>query len=223
MTDNDPEHVCIEIDGRSVLMRKEDLSLNANHIMKIAGKNAEQCKYLLQLIGKYVTIISSSWVSLQAGRLLCKHLEVEGKLQPLLDYGRRLQSNDHSNWANDDLAGLQNRLLNYIELKNGRRLVVIRKSDLRINCTQILHAAGLDRRKAAKIRQTTSSDAFDTVSGRDIARGHQGTYVDFQIGIDLCRRHGLVELEKELQASKYTLEEQASNPTSSKNETLNRP
>ena len=225
MTDYDPEYVCIEIDGRSVLMRREDLSLNAIHIMKIAGKNANQCKHLLQVIRKYVKTISSSWVSLRTGQLLCKYLEVEEKLQPLLDYGCRLQSDDHqkmSDWVDDDLAGLQNRLLNYVEIGNGRMLVVVRKSDLRINCTQILHVAGLDRRKAVDIRQTTSGDAFDTVSGRNIARRHQGTYVDFQIGIDLCRRHGLVELEKELQVLKSNSEELAPRPTSFKNETLNR-
>ncbi len=202
MTDHDSKHVCIEIDGQPVFMRKDDLSLNATHIMKIAGKNANQCKYLLQLIRKFVKTIWSSWVSLQTGRLLCKHLEVEEKLQPLLDYGCRLQNNDHiktSDWADDDLTGLQNRLLNYVEIRIGRMLVVVRKSDLRINCTQILHVAGLDKRKAADIRQTTSDDAFDTVSGRDAARQYQGTYVDFQIGIELCRTHGLVDLEKELQ------------------------
>ena len=74
--------------------------------------------------------------------------------------------------------------------------VSVRRSDLRINATHVLRAAGRDRKQIDKIRKEHST-AFDIVLN-SINSNHQGTYVDFTIGIRLCQQYGLAELEERL-------------------------
>lgn len=40
-----------------------------------------------------------SWVNIQHGRILCKHLKLEQKLEPLIDYGLEIQRDDRSKTA----------------------------------------------------------------------------------------------------------------------------
>ena len=87
-------------------MRKEDCFLNATQIITLAKKNNSERKYLLGLMKEKtkVEVFPAavgmphlySWVNFQHGRILCKHLQLDRELQPLIDYGRRFWSDDYS-------------------------------------------------------------------------------------------------------------------------------
>ena len=49
------------------------------------------------------------------------------------------------------------------------------------------------------VRETLPVDTYETLLG---SLKHQGIYVDFDIGIDLCRKYGLAELERRLYSLK---------------------
>ena len=98
MTEFDARHVQIKVDGQLVLMRKEDGFLNATQIITLAKKKDSEREYILGRISLYTKVevlpatkgipCPHSWINFRYGRILCKYLGQERKLQPLLDYGR---------------------------------------------------------------------------------------------------------------------------------------
>ena len=78
----------------------------------------------------------------------------------------------------------------YLRLSFGKDFVTIRTRDFRVNGTQILKAAGRGRQGLTQLRQ--SDIPFDIVRGNP---HHQGTYVNFNVGLKLCQQCGLDELE----------------------------
>ena len=87
----------MKVNGQLVLMRKEDGFLNATQIIMLAKKDDSECKYILGRISRNTKVevlpatksipYPHSWINFQYGRILCKYLRLEQKLQPLLDYG----------------------------------------------------------------------------------------------------------------------------------------
>ncbi|KAL8915704.1 MAG: hypothetical protein Q9172_006746 [Xanthocarpia lactea] len=75
--------------------------------------------------------------------------------------------------------------------------VSIRMPDLKINTTHIVKLAGLSKQAIRGLRKESGSEAYEILRGTDGTKSH-GTYVNFDIGIELSRRYGLSELEKRL-------------------------
>ena len=90
-------------------MRKEDCLLNATQILTFVNTNNNDRKFILRFIKKQIVIekVSSavnilwrhSWVNFQHKRILCKHLKLEQKLKPLIDYELKIQRDDRSKTA----------------------------------------------------------------------------------------------------------------------------
>lgn len=72
---------------------------------------------------------------------------------------------------------------------------MVRKADWRINCTQVANRAS-KRHAVEKLRQKIPTDSYDFVRGG--LKHLQGTYVDFDVGIDLCLKLGLDDLANQL-------------------------
>ncbi|KAL9638791.1 MAG: hypothetical protein Q9204_001365 [Flavoplaca sp. TL-2023a] len=93
------------------------------------------------------------------------------------------------------------KLSRFVEITEPGR-VSIRLPDLKINATHIIKLAGLSKQKQEMraLRKEWGSEAYEILRGTTEAHGTKprGTYVDFDIGIELCRRYGLYELEKRL-------------------------
>ncbi len=70
--------------------------------------------------------------------------------------------------------------------------IFVRKSDFRINASQIFRAAG----RLSHLRRKPEW-AYDIVKG---GNKHRGTYVDFKVGLKLCQKYDLAILEKELRS-----------------------
>lgn len=92
----------------------------------------------------------------------------------------------------------------FIEITDFANPVVVRRSNLRINANNIFKLAGYSRQEGMGLRKRIDSGVYDVHLK---ARGqYQGTYVDFDIGIELCREYGLHQLEQRLQSMKETSE-----------------
>ena len=88
------QYVQMTVRGRIVFLRKTDGFLNATQIIRLAEKNDNERKVILQRMKKFTHLDikeKRSWVNLQHARILCKHLGLEGQLQPLLDYAQRFK------------------------------------------------------------------------------------------------------------------------------------
>lgn len=82
----------------------------------------------------------------------------------------------------------------FFRLYVGSQPVSVRKKDLRVNASHIIRACDLSLRITAAIR---AEFAFD-MEKRGCHPPHQGTYVDYEVGLELCRRYRLFELEEQL-------------------------
>lgn len=83
----------------------------------------------------------------------------------------------------------------FIEITDFPSPVMVRISDFRINASHIAKLTGRSRTTLANFRDRLSPKAYDILQG---SSKRQGMYVDFDIGIELCREYGLAELEKRL-------------------------
>ena len=94
-------------------------------------------------------------------------------------------------------------LSEFIEIADLPSPVVVRMSDFRINASHIAKLIGYPRTAVANLRDRLNTEAYEILRGN---RKRQGTYVSFDVGIALCRNHGLSELEKRIRSLKRTSE-----------------
>ena len=98
VTTFDVEHIGMRLDGQIVLVRKQDHTINATQIVKLAHKSlGEQHNILKRLrrerghkirpVGK----TQNTWICIQCGKELCVELGLEEKLWPLLEHVSNLQ------------------------------------------------------------------------------------------------------------------------------------
>ena len=95
-------------------------------------------------------------------------------------------------------------LSEFIEITDFPSPVMVRRSDFRINASHIVKLAGRARHTVKGLRKRSGSKKYKILQGG--RNKHQGTYVDFDIGIEQCREYGLPELEKRLHSLRRTLE-----------------
>lgn len=86
----------------------------------------------------------------------------------------------------------------------------VRRADLRIKASDILGACTQPTTELYKIRRE-----FRRCSDTVYSFNYRGTYVDFWIGVELCRRYGLTELAKELRTWKDVQQEPVKEPETS--------
>lgn len=220
----DAEHLQMMIDGQVVLMRQDDCTINATQILKISHMTENQRKNTLRRLKQRNKVVlrpaqgthghRNVWVSVRCGKELCvKHGLVE-KLQPLLDHGLDLQQKRSNAGSEKSLVGRKSALRDpanepeaspFIRVINRSRPVMVRKSDWRINCTHIANQVS-NKHAAARLKRTLPSDWYDIVRG---ASKYQGTYVNFDVGVDWCRELGLNDLADQLLRLRGTENERA--------------
>ncbi len=94
-------------------------------------------------------------------------------------------------------------LSEFIEITGFPSPVMVRRSDFRINASHIAKLTGGSRHTVRDLRKWLGSEKYKILRG---SKKHQGTYVDFDVGIEQCREYGLPELEKRLYSLKHTSE-----------------
>ncbi|KAL8650293.1 MAG: hypothetical protein Q9210_003912 [Variospora velana] len=89
--------------------------------------------------------------------------------------------------------------IQFIEITGLSNPVMVRMTDLKINATNIITLYGRGREEIRSLKKGWDHRAYEIVRN---GRKYQGTYVNLEIGIDLCRRYKLPELEKRLKELK---------------------
>ena len=87
------------------------------------------------------------------------------------------------------------KLSEFIEITDFSSPIIVRMPDFRINASHIFKLTGYSRTTLANFRKMLNPEVYETLRG---SKKHQGTYVDFDVGIELCRKYGLSQLEKRL-------------------------
>ncbi|KAL8652820.1 MAG: hypothetical protein Q9210_002457 [Variospora velana] len=95
------------------------------------------------------------------------------------------------------------KLPDFIQITELSNPVMVRQLDLRVNASHIFKLTGHSRTTVANFRKALSPEAYEILRG---GAEHQGTYVDFDVAIELCRKHGLAELEGRLYSLKHIWE-----------------
>ena len=191
------------INSQLVLMRKKDGFLNATQIITLAEKDKNRRKAILDKMRKHTEVDAKiqregSWVNLPHARILCKHLGLEPQLQPLLEYAQRLQGDDVEMAIPTDqdyLAGTG--VYPFIAIPADPGPVMVRTLDFKVNATQILKVAGQEH----KLQTLLAQIRRHYPGTRDSVRGRSkfiGTYVCFDVAMDLCQKYGLAELESRI-------------------------
>ena len=203
VTDFDSEHVQMRAEDQIVLLRKKDCFLNATQIITLAEKDKNERKTILDKMKKHTKVdvgktAGGSWVNLQHARILCKHLGLERQLQPLLEYAQRLQGDDVGMAIPIDQDYLSEAGVHpFIAVPADPEPVMVRTLDFKVNATQILKVAGQERQLQQQLQRIRRRyhGALGSVNG---GSKYKGTYVGFDVAMDLCRKYGLVELESRI-------------------------
>ena len=183
-----------------MLLRKTDCFLNATQIITLAKKDKNERKTILDKMKKHTKVdvkksAGGSWVNVQHVRILCKHLGLERQLQPLLEYAQRLQGDDVDMAVPTEQDYLSEAGVHpFIAVPAHPQPVMVRALDFKVNATHILKVAGQERQMQQQLQRIRRfhHGALDSVNG---GSKYKGTYVGFDVAMDLCRRYGLVELE----------------------------
>ena len=178
------DYIQFDAPGQTVTMRKSDFSLNASEILHLARQSTNERAHRLRDLRKLTEVwvepankyrpYRSSWVSYDQGVLLCRELQVADVLKPLLNHAYDLGYQGVS-------AEPTNHSRNF--------LVTIRKPDLWVNATHILKATGAWKKEMEKVRR---NHRYEIVRGgrADL----QGTYVEPEVGVQLCQQYRLDDL-----------------------------
>lgn len=89
----------------------------------------------------------------------------------------------------------------FIEIKEFCSAVLVRTSDLRVNAAHVFKIITPSRQPIIKLRNTLKPEVYDILRGDN---KYQGTYVNLDVAIELCRRYELSELEKRLNSTRRT-------------------
>ncbi|KAL8724900.1 MAG: hypothetical protein Q9166_007683 [cf. Caloplaca sp. 2 TL-2023] len=89
----------------------------------------------------------------------------------------------------------------FIEVTGFSNAIMVRILDFRVNASHIFRLAGKSRAILENYRNTLKIENYDILRGHS---KHQGTYVDFDIAIELCQTYGLLSLGNQLRTMRPT-------------------
>ena len=202
-----PPFFTINVLPQPVTVRKFDLRINLNDICQASNQSKDEILrikeehsggYDIVLDAEYhQSIYVDFWIAVD----LCRRYglaELEGKL-------RNLKGVPQEPVKEPELSQpvKEPELSEFIQITDFASPVMVRLPDFRINASHIAKLAGRSRAALANFRSSLSSEAYEFLQGN---MKRQGTYVDFDVGIRLCRNYGLPELEKRLYSLKHTSE-----------------
>lgn len=177
-------------------MRKSDLKIRANDICRASNRlpRTEIPKIKRALAGDVDVVkgpnYPGTYVNFWDAVRLCQTYSL-----PLLEKELRT-------WRR--VVPRESELSEFIEITEFACPVMVRRSDLRINATNIFKLTGLSNDKLRRLKDRIDSQAYDVL--RATQKRYQGTYVSFSVGIELCRDYGLHQVEQRLQSMKQTSE-----------------
>ena len=168
-------------------MRRENCLRNAAQILTLTDTNHFDRASILRLVKEQTMVEKVS------PALAIQH----GLLKPLIDYGLQVQLEEQIRSLKpvNEPEIQKSNVPGFIEITGFLNSIFIRIIDLRINASHIFKLTGHSRKEADKLRKELTPETYDIVRGH---RKCQGTYVNFEVGIELCRKYGPPQLEKVL-------------------------
>ena len=189
--------------------------INVTQIFKLAGLTLHQRTYrikaltMVQQFPAYGTHgPKNTWVNLQQGRTLCREFGLEEKLQPLLDHGLNLDTENDDNTGRENVLQPQISQPPFIEISCNSHRLMVRRSDWRINYTHIANQIA-GKHMIPKMKQCLPDNVDELVRG---PYKYQGTYVDFDYGVEMCNRYSLFQLADQLLELRHTENERTVAP-----------
>ena len=200
-----PPFFTINVLSQPVTIRKFDLRINLNNICQASNQSKDEILrikeehnrgYNIVLDAEYhQSIYIDFWIAVD---LYWRYglAELEGKLRNLKDVPQEpVKEPELSQPVKKP------ELSEFIQITDFASPVMVRLLDFRINVSHIAKLASRLRATLTNFRSSLSSEAYEFLQG-NIKR--QGTYIDFDIKIRLCRNYKLSKLEKRLYSLKYT-------------------
>ena len=183
-------------------MRRSDFRIRASDICRASSKpKTEISKIKREFRRSFDTVFdfnyTGTYVDFWVGVELCRR------------YGLTELEKELRTWKDAPQEPVQEpelsepELSEFIGITGFSSPVVVRMSDFRINASHIVKLTGRSRMTVAGLRNNLSPEAYKILRG---SKKHQGTYVDFDVGIELCRKYRLPQLEKRLYNLKRTSE-----------------
>ena len=180
------------------MVRKFDLRINLNHICQATNQPKDEILRIREEhSGGYDIVLDAEyhqstyvdfWIAVDLRRRYGL-AELKGEL-------RNLKGVPQEPVKEPELSDL-------IEITDFPNPVMVRMPDFRVNAFHVAKLTGRSREALANFRKKLSSEDYEILRGN---RKRQGTYVDFDVAIRLCRNYGLPELEKRLCSLKHTSE-----------------
>lgn len=210
VTSVDDDIVRLIVNDYAVHMRKHDSMVNATQMMNLAQVTTKNQRDNLRRRLKNTTgaiVLPQQgggrgrdvWISVENGIVLCAQLGLAESLQPLIIQGLDLQRdvadtahvNQAKTFINPPVKSTE-----YMEIKMSS-VVMIRKSDMRVNAAHIARLSGFrdPRSLVQRLRAELPSDTYDIVRGTP---RYQGTYITLKNAIGLCDQLKLSELKRRL-------------------------
>lgn len=196
----------INVLRQALVVRRSDFRTRATDICRAAGLPRESVAFIQREFKgsfdrvndcKYPGIYVDFWVGVR----LCRRYglkEWENELRQLTNIHKELKLLEPELSEPASQEPIQ-----YVELTGSSEPVMVRMSDLKINATNIVKLSGRSRDALKQLKRGWAPGSYDIVmSGPTCRMKYQGTYVNLEIGIDLCRRYKLPELEKRLKELK---------------------
>ena len=183
-------------------MRKSDFRIRVSDILQASGQPHTEI-FEIRREFRYKGLYVDFWIGVE----LCRRYglrELERDLRswkPEKEPAKEPAKKPAKEPAKGPAKGPE--LSGFIEITDFPSPVMVRRSDFRINATHIANLGGRSRRTVRDLSKWLGSEKYTIVRG---SKKHQGTYVDFEIGIEQCREYGLPELEKRLHSLRRTLE-----------------
>lgn len=202
------EFFAINVLPHPILVRKSDFRINATHIFRAAGRlghvrrKPEWASDIVQ--GGYAKH-QGTYVDFEVGLELCQKYDLAILEKEL----RTLQSPSpvpivSSMPIVSPPPVVKPPPAGFLRIDHLSETVMVLQEDFKINASNLLRVAGRPRTDMMAIKKGLPANSYKYIAGRSPL---QGTYVIFTTGIELCRKHGLVDLEKQLLNLKSTSKE----------------
>ena len=190
-----------------VTVRRSDFRIRVFDIFRASNQPRKELAKIKQEFSRsYVTVDNfnyrGTYVDFWVGVELCRRYGLT-ELEKELRSWRVVLPEPAQRPERSEAERSEAELSDFIEITGFSNPVMARRLDFRINAVHIIKLAGYSRHTLANFRNSLSSEVYEILWG---STKHRGTYVDFDVGIELCRLYGLYQLEQRLYDVKSTSE-----------------
>ena len=191
----------VNVPPHSVMVRRSDFRIRVIDIVRASDRSPYQVTKIMREFRGSSDLVhdhnhSGNYVDFWVGLELCQRYDLNELGKELLackGIPQEPAKAPAKELVKESVEGPE--ISEFFEITGFSSPVMVRNSDFRINAWHIVRLTGHSRNKLSGLKERLSLRDYDVVRG--IGK-QQGTYVNLDVGIELCRQCGLFELEKRL-------------------------